>query len=590
MGRTILAKNVQYYFGPFRFDPLNCLLWHGRKSEHLQPKACQLLCLFLENAGNTITKQAIEGALWGEENYGIGLTFQINALRNAFGKYGDKYRQYILTEHRRGYRFTKIPASGANDAVDEQPPSLPEDPTHKLEKSLAVLPFVANDKKRDEHLQDFMTYGITAKLGEVSQLLVTPLKTVRSFTEKIQDSIEVGRTLEVEALVEGSIQRVGTRIRGMIRLLRVADGAQLWTRTFDVKFDEILRLQASVSEEVAEQLIRVLTREQRSRIAKQDTENPEAYDLYVRGRSQWNRRSNEGLESAIDCFKRAIQMDPDYSMAYAGLADAYNLRSYYSGVKPSDTFLEAVSWADRALAIDPTLAEAYTSRAYAISRCFWNWDQADREYKKAIALKPNYATSHQWYAEYLTAMGRFDEAIREANRALELDRHSPIVNAALGTVLYFSRRYDEAIRQYRRTIKKSPDFIRTHFRLARVLIQKNRFAEAIKECQEGIKLSGNETREIAQLGQAYAAAGKESEALQVLRELEKLSTEFYVSEYNIAIIYLGLGDNEQALTFLYKAYFSHDPWLEHLKVDPRLDPLRVDSRFQELLRMIKLIA
>lgn len=568
---------------------MNCLLWHGRKSEHLQPKACQLLCLFLENAGDTIAKQAIEDALWGEENYSIGLTFQINALRNAFGKYGDKYRQYILTEHRRGYRFTKLPTKRANHAPDENPRNPPENPTQKPGKSLAVLPFGAtNDEKRDE-LQDFMTYGITAKLGEVSQLLVTPLKTVRSFSEKIQDSIEVGRTLEVEAIVEGSIQRAGTKIRGTVRLLRVADGAQLWTRSFDVKFKEIIKLQASLSEEVAEHLIRVLTREERNRIAKHYTENPEANNLYVRGRSQWNRRSSEGLESAIECFKQAIEIDPDYSMAYVGLADSYNLRSYYSGVIPQDTFPEAVSWADKALAIDPTLAEAYTSRAYAISRCYWNWGQADIEYKKAILLKPNYATSHQWYAEYLTAMGRFNDAIREANRALELDRHSPIVNAALGTVLYFSGRYDQAIRQYRRTIKKNPDFIRTHFRLARVLIQKKRFAEAIKECEEGIKLSGSDTREIAQLGQAYAVAGKESEALQVLGELEKVSTEYYVSEYNVAIIYLGLGDRQQALNFLYNAYFSHDPWLEHLKVDPRLDELRADSRFQALLKMIHLI-
>lgn len=538
-----------------------------------------------------VTKQNLEDAISGEGVFNTSLVFQIHMLRKVLGRHGRKYRRYIETVPKRGYRFTaKLKNTANQQSADLKVMGQQESKDSKPERSIAILPFPASGQASpDQHLEDGMTYALTAKLSEIRQLLVTPLRTVRMFTHKSHDAVILGRMLDVDAVVVGSIQRVANRIRGIVHLIRVADGVQLWDESFDVEFNDIFKLQASVCEKLAEQLSRGLTIEERQRLAKQYTDKPEAYDLYVKGRSYWNQRTPEGLQKAIEHFKEAIEIDPDYSVAYAGLADSYNLRSYYSGIRPYDTFPEAISWAEKALRIDPMLAEAHASRAYATSRCYWNWADADDEYKQAILLKPNYATAHQWYAEYLTAMGRFEEAIAEAKRALELDHLSPIINATLGTVFYFSRHYDEAISQYRRTIKRYPDFTRTHFRLARALISKGKFSEAIAECKKGIKLSRNKTREISQLGHAYAVAGYIPQALKVVSELEKLSTRQYVSEYNLAILHTALGDIEQAFNLLDKAYWSHDPWLEHLNVDPRLDVLRAEPRFQDLLKRVHLI-
>jgi TolB-like protein/Tfp pilus assembly protein PilF len=585
-----LPPDKESSFGSLAFDPLNACLRKGKKVVHLPPLVCEILRILVEREGNVVSKQDLEDLAWGEGNEQNSLRFQIWQLRKALGEYGLIYRQYIQTKPKKGYRLVgklEVADGGTKEGEREAESNKLRDRATK--KSLAVIPFAAmTEGEPDEDLADGMTTAVTAKLSDINQIVVTPLRTIRRFADQLQNSLALGRKLEVDAIVEGSVKRVGKRLMGTVRLIRVKSNRELWVESFDVHFNDIFKLHTLISLKLAEQLVQELTHEEKVLLAKQQTDNPEAYSLYVKGRKQWNLRTDEGLENAIQYFKQAIDVDPNYAVAFAGLADSYNLRSYYCGVKPIDTFPQALSYAEKALNIDARLPEAHTSRAYSISRCYWKWDEAEDEYKQAILLRPNYATAHQWYAEFLTAMGRFAEAIAQIKHAMALDRHSSIINATFGTVLYFSRRFDEAIKQYRRTIKKDPDFVRTHFRLARALAQKGKFIEAISECEKGIQLSRDKTREIVQLAQVYAIAGRNIQALRIVNDLQELAKDQYVSEYNVAIVYANLGDDLQAFNMLEKASWSRDPWLEHLNIDPRLDRIRSNVRFKDLLQRVDL--
>jgi tetratricopeptide (TPR) repeat protein len=393
----------------------------------------------------------------------------------------------------------------------------------------------------------------------------------------------IAQKLRVKWLLEGEIDTLDGRISVAVKLTNVALNRSIWSRQFWENERDPFEIHDAIAAEVAKQLLSTLSQRNTKLLMRRPTESMEAHQLYANGRNYWNQRTETGLLKAIEYFTRASKADTEFAPAYAGLADCHNLLSYYSGLAPKDVFPKALAFANKALEIDDRLAEAHTSRSYAISRYYWKWQDAELGYKRAIDLNASYPSAHQWYAEHLTAMGRFDEAQREVRQARLLDPLSPVIAAAEGTVFYFARHYDEAIELYRKAIEERPDFVRTRFRLARAYVQKGMFKEAITECMNALKRPGK-TKEIVQLGQTYAMANQPAQAARIIMQLERLSKRSYVSEYNVAIIYVGLGDFTMAFRWLELAFASRDPWLEHLNVDPRLDDLRSEVRFRELLR------
>jgi tetratricopeptide (TPR) repeat protein len=323
-------------------------------------------------------------------------------------------------------------------------------------------------------------------------------------------------------------------------------------------------------------------------MAKRYTENTEAYQLYLKGRYLWNRRTPETLRQATEYFQRAINKDSGYALAWAGLADCYAVYAVYDLLPPREAIPKTKEAASRALALDDTLAEAHAALAYVKGLYEWDWPGAERGFKRAIELDPNYSTAHHWYALYLEAMGRLDEAIAETKRAQETDPLSLIANVTAGQALYFARRYDQAIEQARRAIEMDPSFYLAHWLLAMVYEQAGRYEDAIAEGQKALNASGGAPSALSVLGHAYAASGKRSEALKVLAELKNLSKQRYVSPLYIAVIYVGLGDKVHALEWLEKAHNDRSDRLCWIKAWPEFDSLREEPRFQDILRRMNL--
>jgi len=370
-------------------------------------------------------------------------------------------------------------------------------------------------------------------------------------------------------------------------LLRVDDGVSLWAGKFDEKFTDIFSLQDSISQQVARSLSLNLTNEEKQLLTELHTQNTEAYQEYLKGRYFWNKRTGEGLKKSLQHFNRAIDLDPTYALAYAGLADTYVLLANY-GEPSMECFQKAKAAALMAIKVDQTLANPYTTLALISYRFERNWLKAESEFKRGIELSPNNATAHHWYGEYLGLAGRHAEAITELKRAQQLDPLSPIINTDLGAAFHKARQYDLAIEQLQKTVKMEPDFSLAHLFLGMCYKQKGMYEEAITELKEGVRLSGGRTIMTAVLGNIYGTAGKKGEALTTLGELAAISKRRHVPGFEMALVYIGLDEKDKAFQWLEKSYNEHDTLLAYLKVDPNLDPLRGDPRFTELLRRIGL--
>jgi len=379
------------------------------------------------------------------------------------------------------------------------------------------------------------------------------------------------------------------------QLVNVADGYHLWSERYDRDIGEercpedIFAIQDEISLAVVDKLKVELLGEEKAKLVKRYTQDIEAYNLYLKGRFFWNKRTEEGYQKSLEYFQQAIERDPSYALAHAGIADCYDLLGWYDYLPPEEAFPKAKAAAEKALEIDDTLAEANASLGWISANYDWDWLTAESKYKRAIQLNPSYATVHQWYAEYLSYMGRHDESIAEAKRAQELDPLSIIINNDLGQVLYYARRYDQAIEQLQRTLELDPDFVVAHFFLAFLYAQKSTYDKAITEVQKAMALTaGDDSLILAQLATIYSYSGRRDEAKKVLDELHKLSKQRYVSPFYMSLIYMGLGQKDQAFEWLEKAYEERDHWLETLKVHPWLDSLRSDPRFTALLKKMGL--
>lgn len=457
-----------------------------------------------------------------------------------------------------------------------------------VERSIAVLPFenLSSDKENAyfaEGIQD----EILTRLSKIADLKVISHTSTQHFKSSPDNLPQIAKQLGVVNILEGSVQKAADQVRVNVQLINAMTDAHLWAESFDRKLTDIFTVESEIAKTIANTLQAKLTGSEKRGIAAQPTENTEAYEFYLKGRYFWNKRTANDLKTAITYFQQAIGKDPNYALAYAGLADSYALVSAYGAGTPQESFLPAKAAAKKALALDDTLAEAHTSLAQVLGYYDFDFDGSIREFRRAIELNPNYATAHHWYGSGpLVAIGRFEEAIAEGKRAVELDPLSLEINSDLGFTYHMVRRYDDAIEQLRKTLEMDPSFYYAHWNLGWTLEAKGALDAAIEEYHKARALN-DDPWVLALLGHAYASSGNKTEAVKILEQLKELSKQRYVSAYSFAVVYLGLGDKEETLRWLQKSYQDRAGFdIAAIKVDPFLDPLRGDPHFEALVEKI----
>ncbi len=455
-------------------------------------------------------------------------------------------------------------------------------------RSIAVLPFLnPNGDSQMDYLSDGITESIINSLSQVPTLKVLARGTVFSYKGKETDPREIGDELNVDAVVTGSISQQQQSLVVRVNLVSVPDGVQLWGEQYNRQSKDILQVQSEISKEISGQLRFKLTGEQQQQITRQYTEDTEAYHLFLKGRYFLNKRSEEGFGRAIEQFQMAIDKDPNYALAYAGLADCYSLMPAWQLMTPSTGHSRARAAAQKAIQLDGSVAEAYAALAHTQHNYDWAWTDAESNYKRAISLNPNYAIAHHWYASFLSEMGRAEEAIAMKRRALELDPLSLIINADLGFLLYQCRRPDEAIVQLKKALDLDPNFPISHQWLGMVYEQKGMYEEAIRSFRKASALIPDSPEPKAQLARALALSGKTSEAHELLKEIKASLKEEYVAAFEIALIYSGLSENDRAVEWLQKAFQDRVYQMSSLKVEPRLDSLRTHPGFKKIFQAMK---
>ena len=453
--------------------------------------------------------------------------------------------------------------------------------------SIAVLPFETQGADEDsEYLSYGLTESIIYRLSQLPSLKVSPTSTVFTYKGQKTNAVRVGNDLGVSAVLSGRIVKYGDNLTISAELVDVRENRLLWGEQYNRKISDLLVTQREIASQIAEKL-KVKVSGPGGPLSTQYTENQEAYQLYLKGRFYWNKRTNEGLNKSIDYFNQAIEKDPNFALAYAGLADAYVVPLIR--LPPKDALPKAKAAAMRALELNDSLAEAHTTLGRVLANYEWNWPAAEKEYKRAIELNPRYAIAHQWYGGYLQSMDRSDEALKERLLAVELDPLSPIINFELGVAYYFRHDYDRAIDQLKKTLELDPNFPPAHQFLPVSYEQKGMYDEAFAAFKTAIALPGSDSQQsVAGLGHLYAITGRKSEAQQQIAQLKELSQGQYVRSHYIALIYAGLGDKDQAFAWLEKGLDEHGYQMTNLKLEPRWHGLHSDPRFKDLVRRLGL--
>jgi TolB-like protein/Tfp pilus assembly protein PilF len=454
---------------------------------------------------------------------------------------------------------------------------------------VAVLPFAnISPDPTDEYFADGMTEELISTISNISELSVISRTSVMSYKGTNKKMREIGQELEVSSVLEGSVRKAGNRMRVTAQLINVGSDKHLWAQSYDMELSDVFAVQSEIAKRVAEALrIRILPSEEKQ-IEKRPTESPEAYALYLKGRYQWNKRSEEGARSAIEFFQKAIEIDPRYALAYSGIADSYVVLAADGRIPRTEALPKAKEYAIKALEIDDGLAEAHTSFASALECPDWDWVGSEREFRRAIEINPSYATAHQWYALLLEQLGRFDEAIQEILRAQELDPLSMAINVAVARVYDTAGQYDNAIEHGKRWVEMEPNSALAHVSLANSFSWKKMYADAVREAQAAAALRSEDWAYRVNLGILYGLSGNLQEAEKMLSEMLERSKTQYVSPMLFAAYYLVLGDETRMFERLQTVYEERDESLGLLRFDPDFVKYRQDPRYIDLIRKMKL--
>jgi len=594
-------------FGVFEVDLRGGELRQQGVRIKLQEKPFQVLARLLEHPGEVVTREELRERLWPGDtfvDFDHSLNIAIAKLREALGDSADA-PHFVETLPRRGYRFiypvekpgapTQTPrywprglwiaalvlvalalglvssnVSGLRDRLLGRP--APGEIT-----SIAVLPLanLSGDTEED-YFSDGMTDALITELGQISALRVISRQSVMQYKGTHKPLPEIARELNVDAVMEGSALHEGERVRITAQLVQAVPERHLWAESYERDLSSVLSLQREVARAIAGEIRVTLTQQEQARLARAHLVNPEAYEAYLKGRYHWNKRTPENIKKGLAFFEQAIAIDPAYAVAYAGVADSLIIdNASYIGLSPEEVLRRATAAATKALELDDTLAEAHTSLAVILSTRYWDWAGAEREYKRAIELSPGYSTAHQWYAEFLSYAGRHDEALAQIGLAREIDPTSLVINAEVGTLRVFASRLDEGIEQLGRTLELDPTFFLAHAALGRAYMRKKLHKEAIAEF--------GKAEAKALLAHAYAVTGERAEARKILDEVERLWKQGYAPATDMAKVYAGLQETDQAFAWLEKAYEARDPNLIMIDVEPEYDSLRSDPRFRSLL-------
>ena len=614
------------HFADFEVDLRAGELFKLGKKIPIQERPFQVLTVLLEHAGGVVTRDELRQRVWPPDtfvDYDHGLAVAVSKLREALGDSAEGPR-FIETVGRRGYRFMAAvePAGPALPQIEISSPQISLAPTPPstariprrgrivLAVALTGLAILAFALFRGSHL----TTSRTPAISRISSIAVLPLKNLSNdpeqeyFVEGMTDELitdlaqlpglrvisrtsimhyqntpkttpEIGRELNVEAIVEGTVLRAGDRLRIRTQLIYAPADQHIWAQAYERDVKNVLTLQADLARDIARQIQLSLTSQQQSQLAAPRAVAPEAHELYLKGRYFWNKRDDDGFKRAIEYFQQAIAKDPSYPEAYAGLADTYALLG---------SFTEAKAAAEKALELDSSSAEAHASLGLISPFRDWNWADAEAHFERAIALNPNYATAHHWYGEvYLMPMGRTDDAIAEIRHARALDPLSAAITTDLGKDLYLARRYDEAVVELRHALELDPDFVSAHNWLSDTYLEKRMFPEAMAELEKTKPLK-EERVYLRQSAYMYARMGRTVEARRALAKSLELSQGKSLSLGAMALVYAALGDKEQAFAWLEKAYAGQSSFMTTLKYWPAFDFIRSDPRYTALVRQVGL--
>lgn len=578
-----------YEFSGFRLEEAQHRLLYRGEPVPLKPKILDLLLFLIKSRGRLIGKDDLLREVWRdtivEEN---NITVSMSILRKILGENRDK-PQFIETVPRRGYRFIAdvIELSAEQPTAEEIQPARgyikPEDGPID---SLAVLPVGSHEKDPNaEYLSDGITESIIGLLSRIPNLRVLARSTVFRFKDKQIDPQEVGRLLNVHAVMMIRVMRLGDKLIIRSELVRVADGSQLWGEQYNRSPSDILAIQEEIARAISESLKFKLTSNDRISLARHPTENIEAYNLYLRGRYFWNKYGKEWVLKAVEVFKEAINIDSYYALAYCGLADAY-FRLSNIHFPPTEVLPKAREAALKAVEIDDNLAEAHSSLGLIKVYYDHDWSGAKAEFRKALRLDPKLVSAHQRYGTCLTFLGQFEESIRHYETALELDPFSLQINMNLATTYYLRGEFDRAINLLNKTSELEPNYMPIHFVLGSTYVQQGRFEEAIEQFQFIYKMDEEAYLALGFMGYAYALNGQRAEAETLLKVLEDISQRRYISPYSLLLIHLALGPIDRVFQLLEQLYEERNDWLVWLNVSPELRGVRNDPRFQDLLRRV----
>lgn len=636
-------REVSHSLGCVAFEAYEVDFRTGELRKHgvrvrLQAQPLRLLEMLVERRGNLVTREELKGKLWPADTFGDfdqGLNKAVNKIREALADSALNPR-YIETVARRGYRFIPV-ATQVDEPVDPVAPAIPDEPeakngdqesaekpaaprgiprffTWKLAgaclallltafvvwklqpanrpsdiRSLAVLPLenLSSDVSQ-EYFADGMTDELITALGTINGLRVISRTSVMLYKHARKPLPQIAHELKVDAVVEGTVLRSGDHVRITAQLIRASADEHLWSQSYEGDLRDTLELQDDVARAIADRIrVKVISKEQ-ALLEKPKLLNPDAYDAYLKGRYFWNKRTEQGLKEAIDYFDEAIAKDPNYAPAYSGLADSYALLGdwEYGALAPNEAFPRAKAAATKGLQLDDTLGEAHASLALCMKSFDWNWKGAQAELLRAIELSPSYATAHQWYAWNLIILGRNNEGIAELKKAEALDPLSLIISADIADALVIAHRYEEAIHQSRRAMEMDPSFAMAHYQLGQALVQVHNYDGAVLELQQAIELSRGNPICTSQLGYVYAVSGRRNEALKIVDDLKNKSNHKPSYAADIALVYAGLNEKDQAFAWLEKAYVER--FNPSILVRPAFDVLHSDPRFQDLLRRLGL--